>query len=273
MEQNPPSPLYRLLEIMARLRDRETGCPWDIEQSFETIAPCTIEEAYEVADAIERKDMASLREELGDLLLQVVFHAQMAQEKSLFNFDEVAQSLCDKLIFRHPHVFGEREAASAGEVLNIWEEMKTKEKEIRDMKSGAILPSVLDDIPLNLPALARAQKISKRAAKAGFEWSQTENVLDKVLEEVEEMREAIRSGDTRHMEEELGDVFFVFVNLGRKLGIDCEDAMRKANYKFERRFRGMENDIHQKNEEMKTLSADAWEAHWQAQKNMEKKTA
>lgn len=270
MSDSPPTPISRLVQIMAQLRNPDGGCPWDLEQTYETIAPCTLEEAYEVVDAIQRKDMADLKEELGDLLLQVIFHAQMAREEGLFTFDDVATGLADKLVFRHPHVFGDRDAQSAGAVMKIWEERKAEEKKAK-AKGGPV--SVLDDIPLALPALARAQKISKRAAKVGFEWTKTEDVIDKVIEEADEMREAIKSGDTAHMEEELGDLFFVLVNLGRRLGLDSEEAARKSNYKFERRFKGMEEEIQVKNEDMKALRLEQWETYWQAQKAKEKKRA
>lgn len=263
------SEINRLLGIMARLRNPDGGCPWDLEQDFDSIAPCTLEEAYEVVDAIQRNDMTGLREELGDLLLQVVFHAQMASEAKEFDFQDVVKGLADKLVFRHPHVFGDRDADSAGAVVSIWEERKAEEKKAR-AKSGEV-HSILDDIPLALPALSRAQKISKRAARAGFEWTKTEDVLDKVLEEVEEMRAAIRANDAENMEEELGDIFFVLVNLGRRLGIDCEDSLRKSNHKFERRFKGMEKKIQVKNEEMKALTLDQWNIYWDEQKAKEKK--
>lgn len=264
-------PVDRLLAIMARLRDKENGCPWDIEQDFSTIAPCTLEEAYEVADAIQRNDMPGLQEELGDLLLQVVFHAQMACEQKLFDFDAVVRGLNDKLVFRHPHVFGDDAASSSGDVMKIWESRKAEEKALK-AKPGT-LQSILDDLPLALPALARAQKISKRAAKAGFEWEKTEDVLDKLIEEAHEMKQAIRNNDIANMKEELGDLFFVLVNLGRHLGIDCEDAAREANYKFERRFKGMEAEIAHRNEKMAALTPQAWENYWQSQKTKEKKSA
>lgn len=268
MSQSDPAPIERLLEIMARLRNKETGCPWDIEQDFKSIAPHTLEEAYEVADAIERGHMDDLREELGDLLLQVVFHAQMASEDRLFEFNDVVQTLCDKLVFRHPHVFGDAAASTSGDVLTIWEDRKRAEKAAKGGQA-----SLLDNIPLALPALTRAQKISKRAAKAGFEWDATEDVLDKVLEELEEMRQAIRNKDAANMKEELGDLFFVLVNLGRRLDIDCEDAARQANRKFEQRFKGMEAAIAAEGQDMTALSLDQWNELWDDQKAREKKTA
>lgn len=270
MKEYTGKEISRLVDIMARLRNPDGGCPWDLEQTFATIAPCTLEEAYEVVDAIQRQDMNDLKEELGDLLLQVIFHAQMAKEMELFSFEDVAAGLADKLVFRHPHVFGDQNAATSGAVMHIWEQRKAEEKA---RKAQGRPTSILDDIPLALPALARAQKISKRAAKAGFEWTKTEDVIDKVIEEAEEMREAVQSGDTEHMAEELGDLFFVLVNLGRRLGIDAEEAARQANYKFERRFKGMEEEIKVKNEDMKALKLDQWEAYWQRQKSKEKKRA
>lgn len=260
-----PSPMQRLLDIMARLRDKEAGCPWDVEQDFRSIAPCTIEEAYEVADAIERGNMEDLKEELGDLLLQVVFHSQMAKEDSLFEFDDVVERLTSKLISRHPHVFGDESAKSSGDVLGIWQKAKDEEKS----KKGGQPESILDDIPVNFPALMRAQKISKKAAKAGFEWSETEDVIDKIIEELNEFKVEIRSGDKGKQAEELGDVFFTLVNLGRRLDLDCEDAMRACNTKFYRRFSGMEKDIRADGKDLSNLSSKEWEDYWIRQKAKE----
>jgi len=260
-----PSPIRQLLDVMARLRDKETGCPWDIEQDFRSIAPCTIEEAYEVADAIERGDMEDFKEELGDLLLQVVFHSQMAKEELLFEFDDVVERLIQKLVSRHPHVFGDETAKSAEDVLGIWQQAKDKEKQDK----GNSPPSILDDIPMNFPALMRAQKISKKAAKPGFEWTQTEDVIDKIIEELNEFRAEIKSGDKNKQAEELGDVFFTLVNLGRRLDIDCEEAMRACNSKFYRRFSGMERDIAADGKSLSDLSAEEWEIYWQKQKAKE----
>ncbi len=260
-----PSPIRQLLDVMARLRDKETGCPWDIEQDFRSIAPCTIEEAYEVADAIERGDMEDFKEELGDLLLQVVFHSQMAKEELLFEFDDVVERLIQKLVSRHPHVFGDETAKSAEDVLGIWQQAKDKEKQDK----GNSPPSILDDIPMNFPALMRAQKISKKAAKSGFEWTQTEDVIDKIIEELNEFRAEIKSGDKNKQAEELGDVFFTLVNLGRRLDIDCEEAMRACNSKFYRRFSGMERDIAADGKSLSDLSAEEWEIYWQKQKAKE----
>lgn len=255
-------PLVRLLEIMARLRDKQSGCPWDIEQDFSSIAKCTIEEAYEVVDAIDRNHMDDLKEELGDLLLQVVFHSQMAQEKGLFCFDDVAERISQKLISRHPHVFGEGEAKSAEDVLEIWQAAKDKEEK-------ALRPqtSILDDVPAAFPSLLRAQKISKKAAKVGFEWDKTEDVIDKIIEELNEFRAELASGSRDKQDEELGDVLFSVVQLGRRLDLDCEESLRKANNKFYKRFSGMEAEAKAKNKDLKSLTSEEWEAFWQTQKS------
>lgn len=259
-------PIESLLQIMAQLRDKEHGCPWDIEQDFKSIAPCSIEEAYEVADAIDRGNMEDLKEELGDLLLQVVFHSQMASEARIFTFDDVVERLCQKLVSRHPHVFGDEEAKSAEDVLVIWQDAKDKEK-----SGKAETTSILDDIPLNFPALKRGQKISKRAAKAGFEWNVTEDVIDKIIEELNEFRAEIHSGDKEKQSEELGDVFFTLINLARRLDIDCEESMRSCNAKFYRRFSGIERDIAADGRTFDDLSSEDWETYWVKQKDKERK--
>lgn len=261
------SPIQNLLNTMARLRDKDTGCPWDIEQTYDSLAPFTLEESYEVIDAITRGNIDDLKEELGDLLLQVVFHSQMAHEAGDFTFDDVANGIHQKLISRHPHVFGDASAKSAEDVLEIWQAAKDKEKANKPQKSV----SILDDVPIHFPALLRAQKISKKAAKAGFEWQHTEDVIDKIIEELNEFRAEITSGNKDHQEEELGDVFFTLVNLGRRLGIDCETAMRKCNDKFYRRFSGMEADIKAESKSMKHLTPAEWEDYWQTQKKKEHK--
>jgi len=268
IESKPP--IEELLRIMARLRDPNGGCPWDIEQDFKSIAPYTLEEAYEVADAIERQDMDNLKEELGDLLLQVVFHSQMAAEQKLFTFEDVVQAINHKLVSRHPHVFGDETAKNADDVLQIWNAAKDREKETSAKSRESLPSSVLDDIPVNFPSLMRAQKISKRAAKLGFEWQKTEDVIDKIIEELNEFRAEIHSGDQQKQAEELGDVFFTIVNLGRRLDIDCDGAMRTCNEKFYRRFSGMERDIEADGRKMKDLSSDEWEAYWQRQKDRER---
>ena len=230
----------RLLEIMARLRDPHGGCPWDVAQSFATIAPYTIEEAYEVADAIERGDLAALRDELGDLLLQVVFHARMAEEAKAFDFEAVAGAIADKMIRRHPHVFGDA-TVKDGETQRVaWEAHKEAE---RAAAAGKKAPAgVLDGVALALPALSRALKLQRRAARAGFDWSETPPILDKIEEETLELRhELARSEkDPSRLEDELGDLLFALVNLARRLGLDPEAALRRSNAKFERRFRRIE---------------------------------
>jgi MazG family protein len=220
-----------VLDVMARLRDPNGGCPWDLEQSFATIAPYTIEEAYEVADAIERGDLASLKEELGDLLFQVAFHARMAEEQGAFDFADVAQALADKMIERHPHVFSEGgDGRTAEQQTLAWETLKAEKRAAK----GA--PSLLDDVPMALPALMRAEKLTKRAARINFDWPTPDEVLAKLDEELGELAEARASGDQEALAEEMGDILFVVANLARKLKVDPEDALRRANAKFTRRF-------------------------------------
>ncbi len=221
----------RVLEIMARLRDRDSGCPWDVEQDFASIAPYTIEEAYEVADAIERRDHAALRDELGDLLLQVVFHAQMAAEQGLFDFEAVAAGLADKLVRRHPHVFGELAGEANPDVGAIWESQKRAERAATNEGPE----SALADVTLGLPALLRAQKLQKRAARVGFDWDDAGPALDKVAEELDELRAARREGPDAVVAE-VGDLLFAAVNAARHLGVQAEEALRAGNRKFERRF-------------------------------------
>ena len=224
-------PLARLIAIMARLRDPVGGCPWDLEQDFATIAPYTVEEAYEVADAIQRGDLGDLKEELGDLLLQVVYHAQMAREAGAFDFDAVAEAICEKMIRRHPHVFGEARHRSAAEQTVAWEVIKAEERAKKAQKT-----SVLDGVPVGLPAMTRAVKLTARAARVGFDWPSTREVLDKLREELAELEVEIDAGDQAKAREELGDLLFVCANLARKLDVEPEDALRAANAKFARRF-------------------------------------
>ena len=233
-------PLYHLLAIMARLRDPERGCPWDREQNFAKIAPYTIEEAYEVADAIARGDMAALKDELGDLLFQVVFHARMAEEAHLFAFDDVAAAIADKMERRHPHVFGDVRIDSAAAQTVAWEEHKAAERQSRAhaARGGH---SILDGVTLALPALLRAVKIQGRAARIGFDWPDARPVFDKLAEEINEQRIEFEAGaDRSRLEDELGDILFAVANLARKLGIDPEASLRGATTKFERRFRRVE---------------------------------
>ena len=255
MTQDTQPPINRLLRIMARLRDPVAGCEWDREQNFATIAPYTIEEAYEVADAIERDDMADLRGELGDLLLQVVFHARMAEEAGHFAFDDVAAAICAKLEARHPHIFGDA-LTSDEQQTDRWEKLKAEERKA----AGAT--SAMDGVARALPALMRADKLQKRAARQGFDWPDTQGPADKLREEMAELAEA----DAAHIEEEAGDMLFAAVNLVRAYGIAPEDALRAANAKFERRFRAMEA-LARGN--FATLSLDEQEELWQAVKRSE----
>ncbi len=232
------TPIDHLLGIMATLRNPDGGCPWDIEQTFATVAPYTIEEAYEVADAIERGDFDELKSELGDLLFQVVFHARMAEEAGLFAFDDVAAAMSDKLIRRHPHVFAEEDAKpDAGAQKLRWEDIKAAERAAKSQHG------VLDDVPVALPALVRAAKLTKRAARVGFDWPSTDEVFDKLHEEVAELRAEIASGDLDKAREEMGDLLFVVANLARKLGVEPEDALRGTNAKFVRRFGFIEAEL------------------------------
>ncbi len=227
-----------VLDVMAQLRNPNGGCPWDIEQNFATIAPYTIEEAYEVADAIERNDMPALKEELGDLLFQVAFHARMAEELGAFDFADVAQALADKMIERHPHVFADAgDGRSAEQQTVAWETLKAEKRAAK----GA--PSLLDDVAMALPALMRAEKLTKRAARINFDWPSSAEVLAKLDEELAELKEAEASGDQEHIAEEMGDILFVMANLARKLKVDPEDALRRANAKFTRRFQYIEGKL------------------------------
>jgi MazG family protein len=237
-----PGPIRALLEIMVRLRDPARGCPWDVAQDFTTIAPYTIEEAYEVADAIARADLPALREELGDLLFQVVFHARMAEERGAFAFADVVRGLADKMVARHPHVFGDADRRDADAQIVAWESMKAAER-ARKAMADPRPPSALDDVPLALPALARAQKIQKRASTVGFDWKAADPALDKVREETDEVAAALAEPGRPHVTEEIGDLLFATVNVARLAGIDAETALRVANAKFERRFKAMEAEL------------------------------
>lgn len=245
----PSRDLSRLLEIMARLRDPDNGCPWDIEQDFKSIANYTIEEAYEVADAIERQDFDDLRIELGDLLLQPVFHAQMAAERNLFDMGDVIYAITEKLIRRHPHIFGPDAASGADGAKARWDAMKASEREAKAAEKAAKAArrgesadkvSVLDDVPMVLPALARAEKLSRRAASVGFDWPDMETVAAKAQEEMSEVAAAIASGDKAAINEEIGDLLFAVANLARHAGLEPEAALRDANAKFTRRFHYVE---------------------------------
>jgi len=254
------STIEKLLEVMRKLRDPETGCPWDVEQDFSTIAPYTIEEAYEVADAIEREDFDELRSELGDLLFQVVFYAQMASEKGYFDFDDVAGGISDKMIRRHPHVFGSDEERAAGKVDGSWEEIKEEERASQGDESA------LAGVAKALPSLKRAQKLGKRAGRAGFDWPDTKGVKLKIHEELGELEAAVGSRDRANIEEEFGDLLFAVVNLARHLDVDPENALTGANYKFERRFRAMEADIAAEGLEFRKMSLESLDQHWRKAK-------
>ena len=253
----------RLIGIMARLRDPEGGCPWDVEQDFRTIAPYTIEEAYEVAAAIEAGDLESLKDELGDLLLQVVFHARMAEETGAFDFADVAEIICDKMVRRHPHVFGAVEVESADAQTLAWEEQKARE---RANGKGAD-DSALSGVALALPALMRAEKLQKRAARVGFDWPEAAQVFDKIDEELLELKEEIATdAEPDRLEDEIGDLIFAAVNLARHLKVDPEVALRRCNAKFERRFRAIEAALAARGRKPEEESLESLEALWQAAK-------
>ena len=250
-----------LLKVMAQLRNPDGGCPWDLEQDFSTIAPYTLEEAYEVADAIERNDMADLCEELGDLLLQVVFHAQIASEEDHFDFGHVVSGIVDKMIRRHPHVFGNETRNSAGEVVTRWDEIKAAEKEAKRGQH----PGLLDDVPANLPGLMQAAKIGRKASKVGFDWPDHTGALAKVGEEIEELTSAINEGNQTHIQAEMGDLLFTCANLSRHLGVDADAALRQANQKFRDRFARMEHAVPAEN--MLAKSPAELDALWEDAKS------
>ncbi|MDA0680731.1 MAG: nucleoside triphosphate pyrophosphohydrolase [Proteobacteria bacterium] len=252
--------IEKLLEVMARLRDKSEGCPWDLDQNFSTIVPYTIEEAYEVADAIAREDMDALRDELGDLLFQVVFHAQMAAERGHFDFSDVAAGICEKMIRRHPHVFGNEKERAAGAAKGAWEQIKAAE---RAEKNKSDRNSAMDGVAAALPALKRAQKLGKRASAVGFDWPDTQGVRAKIAEELAELSSAECAGRQQDVNEELGDLLFAVVNLARHLKVDPEQALSDANRKFERRFRLMEADADSENLKLSNLDIDALELRWQ----------
>jgi ATP diphosphatase len=257
------SEIERLRAVMRRLRDPEGGCPWDIEQTFATIAPYTIEEAYEVADAIQRGDMAHLSEELGDLLLQVVYHAQMAEEDGLFSFDDVAKAISDKMIRRHPHVFGDQaDGRDAVQQTRAWEAQKAAERAAKGEGEGA-----LDGVATGLPGLTRALKLQSRAARVGFDWPDMTGVIEKIVEEAHELA---KESDPDRVEDEFGDLMFAVVNLGRRLGVDPETAMRRVNAKFERRFRAVEAALAAEGRRPQDATLAEMDAIWNAEKAREK---
>lgn len=255
---------------MAKLRDPQDGCPWDRAQTFATIVPYTIEETYEVADAIERDDMHELKAELGDLLFQVVFYAQMGQERGAFDFNDIVAGIVDKMRRRHPHVFGDAHVGSAQEQAHAWEKHKAAE---RAQKPGASEAGLLDDIARALPAMTRAMKLHKRAAKIGFDWSRAADVLNKLDEEVGEIRhEVLHDGGHDRLTDEIGDLLFVTTILARHTGVDPESALRHANAKFERRFRGMEALAKERGRNLSEMTLQEQDALWDQVKAGEKKT-
>lgn len=269
----PSREISRLIEIMTALRTPDTGCPWDLEQDFATIAPYTVEEAYEVADAIERNDLDDLREELGDLLLQVVYHAQMASEAGAFEFGDVVEAITTKMIRRHPHVFAGARASDGGMAKGQWERIKAEEKaEKRARRVARGLPAedhgsgYLDSVPTALPALTRALKLQQKAAKVGFDWKEAEPILAKIEEEIAEFRQAIRDGDAAAKADEIGDVLFSVVNLGRHLDLDPETSLHGTNAKFRKRFHAVEAALKADNRSLDGASLDEMEALWQQAK-------
>ena len=256
--------IEKLLNIMKKLRDKEAGCPWDQVQSFESIASYTIEEAYEVNDAIINKNWENLKEELGDLLLQVVYHSEIADEQKLFNFDEVVEGISKKMVDRHPHVFKNKSNNNQiDQRIPDWEDIKQAEK----IKKGEASVYLLDEVTKYLPALSRAEKIQKKAAMANFDWKQTADIFDKLAEETEELLVAIANKDKLNKEEEIGDILFTIVNLARKLDVDPEEALRRTNQKFQKRINGMEDDLRKHSKKLNTQAIEELEHLWQVQKN------
>jgi ATP diphosphatase len=256
----------RLLEIMAALRDQQTGCSWDIEQTFATIAPYTIEEAYEVADAITRDDFADLKDELGDLLLQVVFHARMAQEQNAFDFGDVVESITAKMIRRHPHVFGAKRDLSPDEVKGLWAKIKAEEKAARPQKEQGLLA----DVAVTLPGLTRAVKLQSKASTVGFDWNDARLVLDKIREETREIEAALDARDDAAIQDEIGDLLFAVANLARHVGADPEAAIRGTNAKFERRFSHIENEIARRGQNLGEVGLAEMDLLWNDAKAREK---
>ncbi len=252
--------INKLLEVMATLRDKENGCAWDLRQTFATIAPYTVEEAYEVADAIEREDLPGLQDELGDLLFQVVFHARMAEEAGHFDFSDVAGGIADKMVRRHPHVFGDDDAAQRGADEDSWERIKAAERQAGGDDSA------LAGVAKALPALKRAQKLGARAGRVGFDWPEMSGAREKINEELAELEEAVGTRREDDITEEFGDLLFAVVNLARHLNVDPEQALTRSNYKFEARFRDMEQSIRADGEVMEELSLETLEQHWRAAK-------
>ena len=262
----PSRDISRLIEIMAALRDKETGCPWDVEQTFTTIAPYTIEEAYEVAEAIANGDMRDLCEELGDLLLQVVYHARMAEEAQAFDFPDMVESITAKLIRRHPHVFGDADARAAGAAKGQWERIKAEEKRER----GVAHKRLLDSVPVAVPALMRALKLQEKASTVGFDWNDPKAVLAKLREEIDEIEAEMEGGAPERLEDEVGDLLFAAVNLARHLKVDSDQALRRSNAKFTRRFGSIEDGLASENRKLADATLDEMEALWQRAKTSER---
>jgi MazG family protein len=251
------SSITTLLETMRMLRDKDNGCPWDIEQTLESLSPCVIEEAYEVSDAIAKKDYGNLKEELGDVLLQVIFQAEIANELKLFNFDEIVDTLNKKLIRRHPHVFEDApKPLSAQEQTQAWDAIKAQEKNPEDASN------TFGDIPASLPPILKAKKIQKKASKKGFDWKESIDVIEKVEEELKELKYEIQQNNQENSQEELGDLLFSIINLSRHLGIDASEAINQANHKFVKRFRLMEEEISKNNQKIDNLTSDELEEFW-----------
>ena len=257
--------IARLLDIMAQLRNPDGGCPWDLEQNFSTIAPYTVEEAYEVADAIERSDKNALKDELGDLLFQTVFHAQMAREEGSFDFADVVKSISDKMERRHPHVFGDAEERDAEQQTASWETQKAEERAAKGAEG------LLDDVPVGLPGLTRAVKLQKRAARVGFDWTDAKDVLSKIVEETQELSEASARKSSDEIEDEFGDLLFVIANLSRHLKVDPEAALRRTNAKFTRRFAHIEQSLKETGRSMEDASLEEMEDLWMEAKLLERR--
>jgi ATP diphosphatase len=273
MTPAPSRDITRLIEIMAELRTPGTGCPWDLEQDFASIAPYTIEEAYEVADAIGRGDDVDLKDELGDLLLQVVFHARMAEEQHKFDFGAVVEAITTKLVRRHPHVFGDARGLSPDAVKDLWHRIKQEEKAARAAAHGGIVEDksgALAGVPTTLPALTRAFKLQEKASRVGFDWNDSRAVLAKIREETEEVAQAIGAGDAEHAKDEVGDLLFVVVNLARHLGADPERALRETNLKFERRFSFIERALTERGRRPEQSTLAEMDALWDEAKQAER---
>ena len=264
--------MQQLLDIMRALRDPDSGCPWDRQQNFQSLIPYTIEEAYEVADAIERNNYGDIKSELGDLLFQIVFYSQLATEQQAFDFNEVAQSISEKLLRRHPHVFADANIANAEEQTKEWEKLKQQEREAKAADSSSLL-SHLDDVSRTLPSLMRAEKLQKRAAREGFDWPDAKGVMTNIYEELDEVQQELDADVQDHdkIEDEIGDLFFSCINLSRYVGVDAEQSLRKANLKFERRFRELEKMATVKDLQINDMTVDELEGLWQKVKKQEKK--